>query len=114
MPLLVADVPAAAAFYRDRLGLDQVDGWSRGGETGAVFAVGDARIEVVAGAAPGGFPARPSPAAFAIELPAWADVDALAARLAPGRSARVLPRGHYAVILTDPDGNEVLMWSEAT
>jgi hypothetical protein len=42
----------------------------------------------------------------AIELHTWADVD----RLGPGK---VFPRGHYGFVTTDPDGNRLLIWSEA-
>jgi catechol 2,3-dioxygenase-like lactoylglutathione lyase family enzyme len=75
LPFTVADLPAAVAFYRDRLGLPVVDGWSRDGEEGVVPAAGPAFVELVAAGGPG-----TGPLAFEVT-----DVAAALARLRPRR-----------------------------
>jgi NAD(P)-dependent dehydrogenase (short-subunit alcohol dehydrogenase family) len=103
-----------ASFYRDVLGLAEIDGWSIDAERGAVFAVGGAaRIEVERpGAAP-----PVSGARAAIE---YADLDALTAahaRIAALAGAEPTPviahgRGHSGFTIRDPRGTEIYLWSE--
>jgi len=134
MPLVVADAAgfeASARFYRDLLGLAEVDGWDRDGEHGAVYAVGaSGRIEIVRPApapTPPTAPASDEPAArpavppIALELPDRAAVDRLYHRLRTSRPATTrpappttFPRGHYGFTATDPAGYPVLLWTEAT
>lgn len=131
-PLEVPDLDAAAGFYGGVLGLPLLDEWSRDGERGAVFGVGGSgRIEVVQTDAPTG------PPPVALELPTWADVDAMHAAITAARAGtaaaehrtaanaddrdsnglvqgtpEVFPRGHYGFVTTDPAGNAMLVWSE--
>lgn len=128
IPLEVADPAgfgATVGFYRDLLGLPEVDHWARGGERGAVYAAGGTgRIEIVRPAGPGSGPARPGsgPARhagippIALELRDRAAVDALHERLRTGRATtkpETFPRGHYGFTTADPAGHPVLLWSEA-
>jgi catechol 2,3-dioxygenase-like lactoylglutathione lyase family enzyme len=99
-----------AAFYRDVLGLPEIDGWSIDDEAGAVFAVGDARIEVEHPVT------TPKPGArVAIEFP---DLDALTAgHKRVSEHAEPTPvlrhhRGHSGFTVLDPDGTEIYVWSE--
>jgi NAD(P)-dependent dehydrogenase (short-subunit alcohol dehydrogenase family)/predicted enzyme related to lactoylglutathione lyase len=108
----VDDFAPAAAFYRDVIGLPEIDGWSSDGEVGAVFAVGPAaRVEIER-------PAKPTPGArLAIE---YADIDALAAahdQIAAHLGADAVPllrhyRGHSGFTVHDPRGTELYLWSE--
>jgi len=108
----VDDFAPAAAFYRDVIGLPEIDGWSSEGEVGAVFAVGPAaRVEIER-------PAKPTPGArLAIE---YADLDALAAaheQIAAHLGADAVPllrhyRGHSGFTVHDPRGTELYLWSE--
>jgi NAD(P)-dependent dehydrogenase (short-subunit alcohol dehydrogenase family)/predicted enzyme related to lactoylglutathione lyase len=108
----VDDFAPAAAFYRDVIGLPEIDGWSSDGEIGAVFAVGPAaRVEIER-------PAKPTPGArIAIE---YADIDALAAaheQIAAHLGAQAVPllrhhRGHSGFTVHDPRGTELYLWSE--
>ena len=108
----VDDFAPAAAFYRDVIGLPEIDGWSGDGEVGAVFAVGPAaRVEIER-------PAKPTPGArIAIE---YADLDALAAaheQIAVHLGADAVPllrhyRGHSGFTVHDPRGTELYLWSE--
>src|SRR5215475_3265814 len=108
----VEDFAPAAAFYRDVLGLPEIDGWSSDGEVGTVFAVGPAaRVEVER-------PETPSPGArLAIE---YADVGALTAahdRISAQIGAGTSPirrhdRGHSGFTIHDPRGTELYLWSE--
>jgi catechol 2,3-dioxygenase-like lactoylglutathione lyase family enzyme len=110
-PFEVADLAASKAFYSS-LGLPVIDSFPGG----LVFGVGPSgRIEVVA-TPPTGHPVH------AIEFPTWGEVDRLAAvrsglppRGEVGRigGGSVFPRGHYGFVTADPDGNELLIWSEA-
>jgi NAD(P)-dependent dehydrogenase (short-subunit alcohol dehydrogenase family)/predicted enzyme related to lactoylglutathione lyase len=108
----VDDFAPAAAFYRDVIGLPEIDGWSSDGEVGAVFAVGPAaRVEIER-------PVKPTPGArLAIE---YADLDALTAaheQIAAHLGADSVPmlrhyRGHSGFTVHDPRGTELYLWSE--
>jgi NAD(P)-dependent dehydrogenase (short-subunit alcohol dehydrogenase family)/predicted enzyme related to lactoylglutathione lyase len=108
----VDDFAPAAAFYRDVIGLPEIDGWSSDGEVGAVFAVGPAaRVEIER-------PAKPTPGArLAIE---YADLDALSAaheQISAHLGADAVPllrhyRGHSGFTVHDPRGTELYLWSE--
>lgn len=103
LPYEVPDLGAAIEFYTVRIGLSQVDGWTRSGERGAVLRVPwPAHLELVQ---PLDRPARPATDAvpLAFELPS-------AAAVGPG--GRRHPRGHYLVDLRDPAGAPVRLWSE--
>lgn len=100
-PLAVADVDGSVAFYRDRLDLPLIERWHRPGDAGAVFDAGGGRIEVAAER----WPARP--VSIALELADRAAVRALV-------PAQVFPRGHFGGYLTDPDGHQILLFTEAT
>ncbi|HEY1487528.1 MAG TPA: SDR family NAD(P)-dependent oxidoreductase [Micromonosporaceae bacterium] len=98
------------AFYRDVLGLPEIDGWSIDGEVGTVFAVGPAgRIEIEHPA----FPETPEPGVrAAIE---YADADALSAahdRAGDGSPITVHARGHAGFTVRDPYGAEIYLWTE--
>jgi len=94
-PFEVADLAASRAFY-ESLGLPVIDTFPGG----LVFGVGPSgRIEVVQTARTG----QPS---TAIEFPTRGEVD----RIGGGS---VFPRGHYGFVTADPDGNRLLIWSEA-
>lgn len=66
---------------------------------------------------PGAVRPEPGPGAdypavpVALEVAAWADVDALHRRLG-GTAPVVFPRGHYGFTAVDPAGHPVLIWSE--
>lgn len=108
----VDDFACAEEFYRDVVGLPEIDGWSSDGEVGAVFAVGPAaRVEIEQ-------PVTPSPGArLAIE---FAGLDALTAahkRIAAHLGAGAPPvlrhrRGHSGFTIFDPRGTEIYLWSE--
>jgi NAD(P)-dependent dehydrogenase (short-subunit alcohol dehydrogenase family)/predicted enzyme related to lactoylglutathione lyase len=108
----VDDFAPAAAFYRDVIGLPEIDGWSGDGEVGAVFAVGPAaRVEIER-------PVKPTPGArLAIE---YADIDALTAaheQISAHLGADAVPllrhyRGHSGFTIHDPRGTELYLWSE--
>lgn len=94
-PFEVADLEVSQAFYT-KLGLPVVDSFPGG----LVFGVGPTgRIEVVRSA-------RTGHPAHAIEYPTWEEID----RHGGGT---VFPRGHYGFVTADPDGNRLLLWSEA-
>jgi NAD(P)-dependent dehydrogenase (short-subunit alcohol dehydrogenase family) len=106
----VDDLGPAVEFYRDTLGLTQVDGWSAADEAGAVFAVGPAgRIEVER-------PRTPTAGArAAIEYPSLAALTAAHERIAA--TAATTPviqhhRGHSGFTVHDPRGTEIYLWSE--
>lgn len=105
LPYTVPDLVPALDFYRDRLGLPVVDGWSRGGEEGAVLAAGSAFVELVS-------PQTIAPQAIAFEV---TDVDAVHERMRP---ADVLvpphryPRGHRGFEALGPAGATVMVWRE--
>jgi predicted enzyme related to lactoylglutathione lyase len=108
----VDDFAPAAAFYRDVIGLPEIDGWASDGEVGAVFAVGPAaRVEIER-------PVKPTPGArLAIE---YADLDALTAaheQISAHLGADAIPllrhyRGHSGFSVHDPRGTELYLWSE--
>jgi predicted enzyme related to lactoylglutathione lyase len=107
LPYTVEDLPAALAFYRDRLGLPVVDGWRRDGEEGAVLAAGPSFVELVS-------PRQPGPVPVAFEV---SDVDAAFARVRPAGEEVVAaphryPRGHRGFEVRGPAGATVLVWSE--
>ena len=105
LPYTVPDLAPALAFYRDRLGLPVVDGWSRDGEEGAVLAAGSAFVELVSPEVPG-----PVPVAFEV-----ADVDAVLARMSSGDvlvPPHRYPRGHRGFEVRGPAGATVMVWSE--
>ncbi len=114
----VPDYAPATAFYRDVLGLAEVDSWSDGAEQGAVYAVGPAaRIEVER-------PAEPSRRTrAAVEYPSLDALTAAHARITEAlrgtgdATARPTPvihhhRGHSGFTVTDPYGTELYLWSE--
>jgi predicted enzyme related to lactoylglutathione lyase len=109
-PLEVTDFTRSAAFYGDVLGLQAVDGWRRDGEQGAVYAAGHGGwIEIVQ-------PSTPiDPPGIALELADRAEVDRLHQRVGAAAEGepRVFPRGHYGFVVTDPDGNRLLLWTES-
>jgi catechol 2,3-dioxygenase-like lactoylglutathione lyase family enzyme len=103
LPYTVDDLPAALAFYRDRLGLPVVDGWRHEGEEGVVLSAGPSFVELVA-------PRKESPAPIAFEV---ADVDGMYERMTdvlepPHR----YPRGHYGFEARGPAGVTVMVWRE--
>jgi catechol 2,3-dioxygenase-like lactoylglutathione lyase family enzyme len=109
LPYTVPDLTPALGFYRDRLGLPVVDGWSRDGEegreVGTVLAAGSAFVELVSPPAPG-----PAPVAFEV-----ADVDAVHSRMRPGDvlvPPHRYPRGHRGFEVRGPAGATVMVWSE--
>ena len=111
LPFTVADLPAAVAFYRDRLGLPVVDDWSRDGardgSEGVVLAAGPAFVELVS-------PASGDGPLLAFEV---TDVDAALARLRPTADEVVAPphhypRGHYGFEVRGPAGATVMVWGE--
>jgi catechol 2,3-dioxygenase-like lactoylglutathione lyase family enzyme len=131
IPLEVADAAvfdASARFYRDLLGLTEVDGWERDGERGAVYAAGETgRIEIVRPApGPEAVPNEhrniPPVPPIAVELPDRAAVDELYDRLRASHRASTgppippapFPRGHYGFATADPAGYPVLLWTGAT
>ncbi|HKE66219.1 MAG TPA: SDR family NAD(P)-dependent oxidoreductase [Micromonosporaceae bacterium] len=108
----VDDFDAAATFYRDVVGLPEIDGWQSDDEVGSVFAVGPAaRVEIER-------PATPSPGArLAIEYADLASLttayDRIVARV--GSAATPLrrhDRGHSGFTIYDPRGTELYLWSE--
>lgn len=99
VPLVVADVDRSVRFYHHRLGLPVVARWNRAGDIGAVLDAGGGRVEVVADG-----PVSP-PTRFALQLPDRAAVSALVSGVA-------FPRGHFGGQLTDPDGNQVFLFTE--
>lgn len=118
IPLGVPDgarFDASARFYRELLGLPEVDRWDRDGEQGRVYAAGgDGRIEIVhppqrSAVTPPGVPP------IALELPDRALVDRHYDRLRNHAVTRpaAFPRGHYGFTATDPAGHPVLLWTEA-
>jgi catechol 2,3-dioxygenase-like lactoylglutathione lyase family enzyme len=109
LPYTVPDLAPALEFYRDRLGLAVVDGWSRDGEggreVGTVLAAGAAFVELVSPVAPG-----PVPVAFEV-----GDVDAVHARMRPGDvlvPPHTYPRGHRGFEVRGPAGATVMVWRE--
>lgn len=105
LPYTVPDLAPALEFYRDRLGLPVVDGWSRDGEEGAVLAAGPAFVELVSPAVPG-----PVPVAFEVD-----DVDAVHGRMPPGDvlvPPHRYPRGHRGFEVRGPAGATVMVWRE--
>lgn len=53
------------------------------------------------------------PPPVALEVATWTTVDELYARVGGGFQPAVFPRGHYGFVTRDPDGNPLLIWSEA-
>ena len=108
LPCTVADLAPALAFYRDRIGLPVVDGWSRDGEEGVVLAAGSAFVELVS-------PVVPGPVPLAFEVGGDDAVDAVFARM-PAADVLVpphrYPRGHRGFEVRGPAGATVMVWSE--
>ncbi|NUR71874.1 MAG: VOC family protein [Hamadaea sp.] len=109
VPFEVADFERSAHHYGGLLGLPVIDHWQRDGERGAVYDVGGGRLEIVQTTRPA------KPPGLALELPDRPSVDAvhLAAGVAAETTPEQFPRGHYGFVLADPDGNRVLVWTEA-
>lgn len=105
LPSTVADLAPALDFYRDRLGLPVVDGWSRDGEEGVVLAAGDARVEVVS-------PVVPGQAPVAFEVPDVAEVFTRMAGVEVVAPPHRYPRGHHGFEVRAPTGTTVMVWSE--
>ncbi|MFI7678432.1 VOC family protein [Actinophytocola sp. NPDC049390] len=108
LPYTVPDLAPALAFYRDRLGLAVVDGWSRDGEEGAVLAAGSAFVELVS-------PVVPGPAPVAFQVDSDEDVNAVHARMPPGdvlAPPHRYPRGHRGFEVRGPAGATVMVWRE--
>lgn len=102
-PLEVVSLPASVAFYAS-LGLTVLETF----DGGVVFQAGTGgRIEVVAPRS-----ASPPPP-VALEFPTWAAVDEVYERVGGDAPPSVFPRGHYGFVARDPDGNPLLIWSEA-
>ncbi|MCP2327657.1 catechol 2,3-dioxygenase-like lactoylglutathione lyase family enzyme [Hamadaea flava] len=109
VPFEVADFERSADHYGRLLALPVIDHWKRPGEQGAVYDAGGGRVEIVQ-------TTRPTrPPGVALELPDRPSVDAvhLAAGPAAETTPATFPRGHYGFVLADPDGNRVLVWTEA-
>ena len=115
----VDNIGPVLTFYRDQLGLPDVDGWSIDGEEGVVFAVGAAgRIEIEQMP----FPETPRAGVqAAIEYASAEALDAVHARIAgvdagagtSGQSSIVVhDRGHAGFTATDPRGVEIYLWTE--
>jgi catechol 2,3-dioxygenase-like lactoylglutathione lyase family enzyme len=109
LPCTVPDLAPALDFYRDRLGLPVVDGWSRDGEegreVGAVLAAGSAFVELVS-------PRTPAPQPIAFEV---TDVDAVHERMRPADvlvAPHRYPRGHRGFEVRGPAGATVMVWRE--
>jgi len=109
-PFEVADFERSTDHYGRLLGLPVIDYWKRDGEQGAIYAVGDSRIEIVQTTRP------TKPPGLALELPDRISVDAVhqAAGPAAETAPETFPRGHYGFVLADPDGNRVLVWAESS
>jgi NAD(P)-dependent dehydrogenase (short-subunit alcohol dehydrogenase family) len=105
---IVDGYPQVTAFYRDVLGLDQVDGW----DSGAVFGLGaSGRIEIAAADAL-------SPAADALIAIEYPSVEAFVAAyehlVASGADPKPItahPRGHSGFTVTDPAGTSLYLWT---
>jgi len=118
-PLEVADFTRSAEFYGGVLGLQAVDTWHRNGEHGAVYAADS--ICGAGGTGRGGWieivePNPPvDPPGIALELADRAEVDRLHRKVGAAAEGepRVFPRGHYGFVAADPDGNRILLWTEA-
>jgi catechol 2,3-dioxygenase-like lactoylglutathione lyase family enzyme len=97
-------------FYRDVLGLPEVDGWSIDGEVGSVFGVGPGgRIEIEHPAFPE--PANPGVRA-AIEYADAAALTAVHDRVGDAEPIAVHARGHAGFAVRDPYGAEIYLWTE--
>lgn len=111
---IVNDVDAAIAFYRDRLGFQEV---MHPAPTFAMLARGDLRLVLSApGGGPGGGQAMPDGRVpepggwnrFTLEVPDLArTVDDLRARGVPFRNDIVVGVGGKQVLVEDPSGNPV-------
>jgi len=115
----VDNIGPVRRFYRDQLGLPEVDGWSIDGEEGVVFAVGpNSRIEIEQ--LP--FPEMPRVGArAAIEYASAEALEAVHTRIAgvdagAGNAGQfsivVHERGHAGFTATDPRGVEIYLWTE--
>ncbi|CRK58915.1 hypothetical protein [Alloactinosynnema sp. L-07] len=112
IPFEVDDIEESLAFYRDRLGLSEVDSWSVDDERGTVLEVAPgAFLEFVSGR--GIRQAGPPP--LAVELPTVSAVEHAFAALGqrpvnrpPGR----YPRGHFGFEVSGPTGERLMVWTE--
>jgi hypothetical protein len=98
-------------FWAEQVGLDQVGGWDRGDDRGAMFAAADGIVEILYSA-----PAPPltDPIYLVFEVE---DVDRWhgqpVARGAPrGRSPEDMPWGHREASVLDPNGLVVTVFSK--
>ncbi len=117
--LTVEDVDAALAFYRDALGLEQLDAWASEEGRGAILAAGDATIELIdadqAETIDGIEVGRrvAGPVRLALEV---ADSWATAERLAKAGAERLggpveTPWKHRNVRLRTPDGTQLTLFT---
>jgi catechol 2,3-dioxygenase-like lactoylglutathione lyase family enzyme len=105
LPFTVDDLAPALEFYRDRVGLEVVDGWRRDGEEGVVLAASAGFVELVT-------PRSPEPAPVAFEV---SDVPAVFGRMGGVEVVRAphrYPRGHHGFEVRGPAGATVMVWSE--
>lgn len=112
IPFEVADIDEPRAFYRDRLGLSEVDSWSAGAERGTVLrAAPGAFLEFVSS----GGRQQTGPPPLAFELPT---VEAVRESFAAFRDRAVVrppgpyPRGHYGFEIAGPADTNVMVWTE--
>ncbi|WP_436501870.1 VOC family protein [Actinokineospora sp. HUAS TT18] len=112
IPFEVDDIDVPRAFYRDRLGLSEVDSWSTAYERGTVLEVTPgAHLEFVSSLGS----RRPGPPPLALELPTMADVEHALAALDPETVVRALgtyPRGHAGFEVSGPAGERLMVWTE--
>ncbi|PPK62401.1 VOC family protein [Actinokineospora auranticolor] len=110
LPFEVDDLDSLKRFYRDLLGLPEVDSWTTPTERGTVLRITDgAYLELVS---PG---TSRAPVPLAIELAGRSEVEATFARLhgAPVvRPPGPYLRGHYGFEVRDPSGTHIMVWHE--
>ena len=110
------DFERSVAFYRDILQMEQIGGWDRGEDKGALLSMGSGRvIEIFAEPYEGG------PAAdginLAIKLPDVAAVESSYNRLSKiGADVQNPPRdyhwGHRSFLIHDPDGIKIYLFCD--
>jgi catechol 2,3-dioxygenase-like lactoylglutathione lyase family enzyme len=114
------DFERAVSFYRDILGLPQIEGWDRPDGKGAQFAVDDTSIVEIFGVADGMMYDGPSPSTgihIAIRMANRAALDAMYEDLVRKNIDVFDPPqdrawGHRTFAVRDPDGIEVAWYCE--